>query len=685
MKASRIRETAGRAVFAAAAVVCVAAVVAVFVFLIGKSLPAYGKLGVWEFVTGEVWSPDRLDTYDAPLSGTYGVRTMIAGTLTATAGALLVGGVLGYFTAVFLAFYCPRRLRRPLSAAVSLLAGIPSVVYGFFGIVFLLPLLSHIAPNNGSGPLATALILGLMILPTVVSLCRVSMEAVPQAYYQGSVAMGATHSETVFRIVIPAARPGITAALILGVGRALGETMAVVMVAGNAPAYPEGLFGSFRVLTANIVMEMGYAGEVQEGALVATGVVLLAFVLLVNLLFGAVSGRAVRAAVAREGRGRAAKSRRRAAKRRAEASPAGAPAGTSSAITSSAGVPSAGVPFTGTFSAGASSAAASSAGISSAAASSAGMAAPASPAPRRRAGRRRAGELWQALPYRPVLPRLGHGAALTAGILTGGALLLVLGFIFAKGLPQLWQNPSLIWGKYEFGSHRITVLPAIVATLWAVALSLVIAVPVGVMAAVYLGEYAGRNSLPVRIIRTAIDILAGVPSIVYGLFGMIAFVPLLGGSGSILAGSLTVSMMLLPTVVRSTEESLRAVPDALRQGSLALGAGRLRTVLRVVLPSALPGILSAVVLSMGRVIGESAPFLYTMGSVIGPLPHGVLDGGATLAVALYQLSGEGWYMNEAYAAAVVLIVLVLGLNLLAEGCGARLERRLKGDCHAKKR
>ena len=660
MKASRIRETAGRAVFAAAAVVCVAAVVAVFVFLIGKSLPAYGKLGVWEFVTGEVWSPDRLDTYDAPLSGTYGVRTMITGTLTATAGALLVGGVLGYFTAVFLAFYCPRRLRRPLSAAVSLLAGIPSVVYGFFGIVFLLPLLSHIAPNNGSGPLATALILGLMILPTVVSLCRVSMEAVPQAYYQGSVAMGATHSETAFRIVIPAARPGITAALILGVGRALGETMAVVMVAGNAPAYPEGLFGSFRVLTANIVMEMGYAGEVQEGALVATGVVLLAFVLLVNLLFGAVSGRAVRAAVAREGRGRAAKPGHRAAKRRAEASPAGAPAGTSSAAASSAGVPSA-------------------------SASSAGMAAPASPAPRRRAGRRRAGELWQALPYRPVLPRLGHGAALTAGILTGGALLLVLGFIFAKGLPQLWQNPSLIWGKYEFGSPRITVLPAIVATLWAVALSLIIAVPVGVMAAVYLGEYAGRNSLPVRIIRTAIDILAGVPSIVYGLFGMIAFVPLLGGSSSILAGSLTVSMMLLPTVVRSTEESLRAVPDALRQGSLALGAGRLRTVLRVVLPSALPGILSAVVLSMGRVIGESAPFLYTMGSVIGPLPHGVLDGGATLAVALYQLSGEGWYMNEAYAAAVVLIVLVLGLNLLAEGCGARLERRLKGDCHAKKR
>ncbi len=623
MTASRTREKIGKAVFAAAAIICVIAVVAIFAFLIVKSLPAFAKLGVWDFMFGDTWSPDRLDTYDAPLSGTYGVRTMIVGTLAATAGALLIGGVLGYFTAVFLAFYCPPKLRRILSAVISLLAGIPSVVYGFFGIVFLLPLLSRIAPNNGSGLLATALILGIMILPTVVSLSKVSMEAVPRAYYEGSVAMGATHSETVFRIMIPAARSGITASLVLGVGRALGETMAVVMVAGNAPTYPDGLFGSFRVLTANIVMEMGYAGEVQEGALVATGVVLLLFVLLVNLIFGAVSGRVVRAAV----------SHRRNPRRR--------------------------------MSRGGS-------------------------RPRRRLWEglslrlHRLGDGLRALSHRLRLVRLGQGMAVAAGVLTGAALLLVVGFIFAKGLPYLWQNPSLIWGKYEFGSHRITILPAIVTTLWAVALSLVIAVPVGVMTAIFLNEYAKKESLPVRIIRTAIDILAGVPSIVYGLFGMIAFVPLFGGSSSILAGSLTVSMMLLPTVVRSTEESLRAVSDALREGSLALGAGRLRTILRVVLPSALPGILSAVMLSMGRVISESAPFLYTMGSVISALPHGPLDSGASLAVALYQLSGEGWYMNEAYATAVVLIAIVLALNLLAEGCAAKLEHRLKGETNAKR-
>ena len=304
MTATRLKERIGKAVFAAAAVICVIAVVAIFAFLIYKSIPAFGKLGVFRFMFGDNWSPDRLDTYDSPLSGTYGILTMIVGTLTATVGALLVGGVLGYFTAIFLAFYCPPAPRRVLSAVINLLAGIPSVVYGFFGIVFLLPLLARIAPNNGSGLLATSLILGIMILPTVVSLSRTSLEAVPRSYYEGSVAMGATHSETVFRIMSPAARSGITASLILGIGRALGETMAVVMVAGNAPAYPSGLFSSFRVLTANIVMEMGYAGEVQEGALVATGVILLLFVLAVNLLFGAISSRAVRRISSRQPRGK---------------------------------------------------------------------------------------------------------------------------------------------------------------------------------------------------------------------------------------------------------------------------------------------------------------------------------------------------------------------------------------------
>ncbi len=604
MTATKTKEKIGKAVFAAAAIICVIAVVAIFAFLVYKSIPAFKKLGVFDFMLGDTWLPDRLDTYASPLSGTYGIFTMIAGTLAATVGALLIGGVFGYFTAIFLAFYCPKKLKRVLSTVINLLAGIPSVVYGFFGIVFLLPKLSVFAPNNGSGLLATSLILGIMILPTVVSLSKTGLEAVPAAYYEGSVAMGATHSETVFRIMSPAARSGITASLILGVGRALGETMAVVMVAGNAPAYPKGIFGSFRVLTANIVMEMGYAGQVQEGALVATGVVLLLFVLVVNLIFGFVSGKAVTAIV------RSKKETKLSEK------------------------------------------------IS------------------RRFRFVKDGIRMLADTIHTV--KIGQYIAVFSGIFAGAVLLLVIGFIFAKGLPYLIQNPSLIYGEYEFGSHKITILPAIITTLYAVFTSLLIAIPIGIMTAIFLNEYAKKGNIFVRIIRAAIDILSGVPSIVYGLFGMITFVPLFGGSGTIMAGALTIAMMLLPTIVRSTEESLKSVPDAFREGSLSLGAGKLRTIFKIVLPSALPGILSALILSMGRVISESAPFLYTMGSVITAIPDGLFDSGATLAVALYQLSGEGWYMNEAYATAVVLIVIVLALNLLAEFLAAKLERKLRG-------
>ena len=605
---SKNKEKIGKAVFATAAVICVIAVAAIFAFLIIKSVPAFGKLGIFEFMFGDKWSPDRLDTYDSPLSGTYGIFTMIVGTLSATVGALLIGGVLGYFTAVFLAFYCPEKPKRILCAVINLLAGIPSVVYGFFGIVFLLPLLSNIAPNNGSGLLATSLILGIMILPTVVSLSKTSLEAVPRAYYEGSVALGATHSETVFRIMSPAAKSGITASLILGVGRALGETMAVVMVAGNAPTYPDGIFSSFRVLTANIVMEMGYAGEVQEGALVATGVVLLLFVLLVNVVFGLISKKAVENSVKKQKEHRTHRL-----------------------------------------------------------------------------------SLWMnrvkyeisGFTHKIKAVTICKGMAIFSGVFAAVVLILVIGFIFAKGMPYLIQNPSIIYGKYEFASENITILPAIITTLYAVAISLILAVPVGIMTAIFLNEYAKRGNILVRIIRSAIDILAGVPSIVYGLFGMIAFVPLFGGSGSILSGSLTISIMLLPTIVRSTEESLKSVADSMREGSLALGAGRLRTIFKIVLPSALPGILSAVILSMGRVISESAPFLYTMGSVITAVPKGIMDSGASLAVALYQLSGEGWYINEAYATAVVLIVLVLALNLCAEALAGKLSKKLQGVTNGK--
>ena len=543
---------------------------------------------------------------------------MIAGTLAATLGAIITGGITGYFTAVFLAFYCPQKIKKFLCAAINLLAGIPSVVYGFFGISFVLPLLSNIAPNGGDGLMATSIILGIMILPTVVSLSRTALEAVPKSYYEGSVSLGANHNRTVFSVMSPAAKSGIFASLILGIGRALGETMAVVMVAGNSVAYPKDLFTSFRVLTANIVLEMGYAGEVQTGALIASGVVLLVFVLITNLAFGLISGKIVVKAV---NKGTSVQS-------------ADGKIDKSAGVTLNQKIKNFFAPI-GSF---------------------CGKAA-----------------------YKLHLSDVKAALAIICGVLAASSLAIVIGFIMVKGVPELVKDPAILYRKYEFGMQDVTIYPAIITTLETVTLSLLLSVPIGIMTAIFLNEYAKQGNVFVKIIRSAIDVLAGVPSIVFGLFGMIVFVPAFGGSGSLIAGTLTISMMLLPVIVRSTEESLKTVPDSLREGSLALGAGKVRTIFRIVLPSALPGILSAVILSAGRVISESAPFIYTMGSVIRGIPKNLTDGGTTLAVALYRLAGEGWHIGEAYATAVVLVVIVLALTLTSEIISEKLSKRIRGN------
>lgn len=652
MKTANFKEKAGKTVFTIAAMICVIAVIAIFGFMLVKSLPAFRKIGFFNFVFGDNWSPDRLDKYDdASLSGTYGVFKMIIGTLAATVGALVIGGTLGYFTAVFIAFYCPERLKKIFSSTVNLLAGIPSVVYGFFGITFLLPLLANFAPNNGSGLLATSLILGIMIMPTVVSLSKTSLEAVPRAYYEGALALGSTHSQTVFGTITKAAKSGVTASLVLGIGRALGETMAVVMVAGNSVAYPDSLFNSFRVLTANIVMEMGYAGEVQQGALVATGVILLVFVLIVNLIFGAISKKTIKSAVNKTGLFSRIfkKDDEKSGVKNSVAS------GFASKITSGVATDEKSDEKGGEKTDAKN-------GVT-----------------KRNIFFEKIGDFFSSLKYKMKTASVGAGVSVGAGIFAGITLLLIIGFVLVKGAPTLFANPHLLFGKYEFNSEKITILPSIVTTLMTVALSLLVAVPIGICTAIFLNEYAKKNNVFIKIIRGAIDLLNGVPSIVYGLFGMITFVALIKGRSTIMAGSLTVGIMLLPTIVRSTEESLKSVQDSLREGSFALGAGKMRTIFKIVLPSALPGILSAIILSMGRVISESAPFIYTMGSVISAMPKGYFDSNATLAVALYRLSGEGWYVNEAYATAVALIVLVLALNFLAELIAGKLNKKLQGE------
>ena len=272
----RIQEGLAHGAFAVCAFASIAAVAMICLFLFAGGAPAMGKIGLLDFLLGRSWTP-------ANTPPAFGILPMIVGSIYVTLGALVVGVPIGVFTAVGMARFCPRLLYRWFKPGVDLLAGIPSVVYGFFGLTTLVPLIRALWGGTGSSILAASLLLGIMILPTIVGIAESALRAVPESYYEGALALGATPCRSVFFVVLPAARSGILAGVILGMGRAIGETMAVIMVAGNQPRMPVSILRGVRTLTANIVLEMGYAAELHREALIATGVVLFVFILLINL------------------------------------------------------------------------------------------------------------------------------------------------------------------------------------------------------------------------------------------------------------------------------------------------------------------------------------------------------------------------------------------------------------------
>ncbi|MDR1065594.1 MAG: phosphate ABC transporter permease subunit PstC [Oscillospiraceae bacterium] len=270
-----MKEKIMRAVFLAAACVCILCVALICLFLLANGVPAFGKIGALKFLTGTVWRPGN---------DIYGVAPMILGSLYVTAGAVALGAPTGILTGIFLARFCPRRARPGFRSAVNLLAGIPSVVYGFFGLVVLVPAVRSVFGVSGKSMLTASVLLGLMILPTIISVTDTSVRAVPESCYEGALALGATHERAVFSALLPAAKSGITSGVALGVGRAIGEATAVVIVAGNQPAMPSGPLHGLRTLTANIVLEMGYAADLHRQALAATALTLFVFTLAVNVL-----------------------------------------------------------------------------------------------------------------------------------------------------------------------------------------------------------------------------------------------------------------------------------------------------------------------------------------------------------------------------------------------------------------
>lgn len=257
-----------------------------------------------------------------------------------------------------------------------------------------------------------------------------------------------------------------------------------------------------------------------------------------------------------------------------------------------------------------------------------------------------------------------------ATAMTVAVLLFLLGYILVMGIPNL----SLELFALHYTSDNVSLLPALINTILMTALSLLIAAPLGIFAAIYLVEYAKRGNKLIGAVRITAETLSGIPSIVYGLFGLLFFVTALSWGYSILAGAFTLSIMILPLIMRTTEEALKAVPDSFREGSFGLGAGKLRTVFRIVLPSAVPGILAGVILAVGRIVGETAALIYTAGTV-ADIPKSLLSSGRTLSVHMYALSSEGLYVDQAYATAVVLLVIVLGINALS---GYIAKRIVKG-------
>ena len=276
---SNVKEVLMKILFLLCACISILAVAVICIFIFANGVPAIGKIGFTDFIFGTHWRPN---------SGEFGIFPMIVASIYVTAGAIVIGVPIGVLTAVFLACYCPKKIYKVIKPLINLLASIPSVVYGFFCLVVVVPIIQELTHTSGKGILTASILLGIMILPTIINTTESSIRAVPNMYFEGSLALGATKERSIFKTVIPAAKSGIMSGIILSIGRAIGETMAVVMVAGNQAIMPKSITSGVRTLTSNIVMEMAYATGLHREALIATAVVLFVFILIINICFSIV-------------------------------------------------------------------------------------------------------------------------------------------------------------------------------------------------------------------------------------------------------------------------------------------------------------------------------------------------------------------------------------------------------------
>jgi len=631
---SLIKEQAIKTVFFCTAFLAVIVVTFILLFLLRDGYPIFGEVGIIPFLFGMTWAPTAME----PL---FGIFPLIVGTLLVTLGAMVFAVPLSIGCAIYISELASPRVKTILKPAVELLAGIPSVVYGFFGLIVLTNFirLSFDIPT-GETWLAASVLLGVMALPTIISVSEDAISSVPHEYKEGSLAIGATRWQTISRVLVPAALSGIAAAVILGIGRVVGETMAVLMVAGNAAIIPDpiwNILSPLRTLTATLGIEMGEVsiGSEHYSALFGIAVVLLVITLIINLSAVAIL-RHIK-------EGRTAQATRK---------PLISPARKESLLQFCR---VAGLVLVLLFLL---------------------IAAPWWLV----AVMLLAGGIWYYAKDRVSekhIQTIAFCLVGAAAVIVLAILVIILQDIVINGLPAMsWE--FLTQPPKDLGRAG-GIFPAIMGTLYLVMGAIAIALPLGVGAAIYLVEYTREGKIT-RLIRTGVDLLNGTPSIVFGLFGFAFIVLYLNIGVSLLAGQVTLALMVLPTVIRTTEESLKNIPQSLREGSLALGATRWQTISRVVLPPAVPGIVTGAILSIGRAAGETAPIMFT--AVVFSsrfLPTSVLQPVMALPYHLFILATNvpGSSTNK-YGTALVLLLLVIGFYAVAILVRTHFQNKARG-------
>lgn len=628
------KETAIRTVWFLTALSAIIAIFFILLFLLRDSIPVFERVGLGPFLSGTTWYP----TGEPPQ---YGIFALIVGTVLVTIGAMVFSVPLSIGCAIYISELAPLWAKNLLKPAIELLAGIPSVVYGFFGLIVLTDVIrTTFYISTGETWLAGSILLGIMALPTIVSISEDAISMVPREYKEGSLAIGATRWQTISRVIVPGALSGITAAIILGFGRAIGETMAVLMVTGNAGIIPDpiwNILSPVRTLTGTLGIEMGEVavGSDHYAALFGIAVILLVITLIVNSIAVIILTNLRERHMGR--------SRGKSVVLKTLANWIKRPLTIGGLLLFPVALL---------------------------------LIMP----------------LYLALPVLAFLcagyycknrlnpkqaEKVAFGFIATSVVIVVLILIIILQDIVVHGLPALsWE--FLTQSPKDLGRSG-GIFPAIVGTFYLVTGAILIALPLGVGAAIFLIEFTKESSVT-RFIRAAVDLLNGTPSIVFGLFGLAFLVYFLNFGVSLIAGQITLALMVLPTMIRSTEESLKNIPQSLREGSLALGATQWQTIYRVVLPPAIPGIVTGTILSIGRAAGETAPIMFT--AVVFSqryLTSSVFDPVMALPYHLFILATNvpGSSTNK-YGTALVLLLLVIGIYSVAIYVRNHFQKKMRG-------